>query len=86
LEKPPTVVTDDSELTHMTFRAKPSKGRARLSFLNLENLVLEFIQPIDGQSIWQDFLAGEGKVFRAWLNSVIFPSIVQEKEALSWGS
>jgi catechol 2,3-dioxygenase-like lactoylglutathione lyase family enzyme len=62
LEKPIIEETEGLELTHMTFRGKPSKGRARLAFLNLENLVLEFIQPVDGPSTWQDFLdrCGEG--------------------------
>jgi methylmalonyl-CoA epimerase len=62
LEKPPIEETEGSELTHMTFRGKPSKGRAKLSFLNLENLELELIQPVDGPSTWQDFLdrCGEG--------------------------
>jgi catechol 2,3-dioxygenase-like lactoylglutathione lyase family enzyme len=62
LKKPRIEETEDLESTHMTFRGKPSKGRAKLSFLNLENLVLEFIQPVDGPSTWQDFLdrCGEG--------------------------
>jgi len=62
LETPPIEETEGLELTHMTFRGKPSEGRARLSFLKLENLILEFIQPIDGPSTWQDFLdrCGEG--------------------------
>lgn len=56
LEKPTIEETEGLELTHMTFRGKPSKGRAKLAFLNLENLVLELIQPVDGPSTWQDFL------------------------------
>lgn len=62
LKKPPIEENEGLESTHMTFRGKPSKGRAKLSFLSLENLVLEFIQPVDGPSTWQDFLdrCGEG--------------------------
>jgi methylmalonyl-CoA epimerase len=62
LEKPPIEETEGLESTHMTFRGKPSKGRAKLSFLNLENLELELIQPVEGPSTWQDFLdrCGEG--------------------------
>lgn len=62
VEEPPILETESWELTHMTFRGKPSKGRAKMSFFNLENIVLELIQPIDGPSTWQDFLkkCGEG--------------------------
>jgi catechol 2,3-dioxygenase-like lactoylglutathione lyase family enzyme len=61
LKKPSIVETEGPETTHMTFRGKPSKGRARLCFLNLENLVLELIQPVDGPSTWQDFLDRRGE-------------------------
>jgi hypothetical protein len=62
MQKPPITETERWESTHMTFRGKPSKAKAKLSFLNLENVVLEFIQPIGGPSTWQDFLerCGEG--------------------------
>jgi len=40
----------------MTFRGKPSPGRAKLAFFKLENIVIELIQPIDGPSTWQSFL------------------------------
>jgi methylmalonyl-CoA/ethylmalonyl-CoA epimerase len=61
LEKPSIEETEDLELTHMTFRDKPSKGRAKLAFLNLENVVIELIQPVDGPSTWQDFLDRHGE-------------------------
>lgn len=62
LEKPSITETESWESTQMAFRGKPSKAGARLSFLNLENIVLEFIQPVGGPSTWQDFLDryGEG--------------------------
>ena len=61
LEKPTIEETEGLELTHMTFRGKPSKGRAKLAFFNLENLVLELIQPVDGASTWQNFLDRHGE-------------------------
>lgn len=61
LEKPKIVETEGSELTHMTFRGKPSDGKAKLAFINMENVVLEFIQPVDGPSTWQDFLEKRGE-------------------------
>jgi catechol 2,3-dioxygenase-like lactoylglutathione lyase family enzyme len=62
VEEQPIVEIESWESTHMMFRGKPSKGRAKLSFFNLENIVLELIQPIDGPSTWQNFLEkyGEG--------------------------
>jgi len=61
MEKPSIVETEGLESTHMTFRGKPSNGKAKLCFLNLENLVLEFVQPVDGPSTWQDFLDRRGE-------------------------
>ncbi|MEM2913835.1 MAG: VOC family protein [Candidatus Bathyarchaeia archaeon] len=62
VEKPPIVETESWESTHMMFKGAPSKGRAKLSFFNFENVVLEFIQPIGTESTWHDFLekTGEG--------------------------
>lgn len=56
VEEPPIVETESWEFTHMTFRDKPSEGRAKLAFFELENIVLELIQPIGGPSTWQGFL------------------------------
>lgn len=61
-EQPPITETENWESSHMMFRGRPSKGRAKLSFFKFENIVLEIIQPIDSPSTWQDFLEkfGEG--------------------------
>ncbi|HLE75349.1 MAG TPA: VOC family protein [Candidatus Bathyarchaeia archaeon] len=61
LEKPSIAETEDLESTRMTFRGKPSKGKAKLAFLNLENIEIELIQPVDGPSTWQDFLDRHGE-------------------------
>ena len=61
LKKPSIGETEDLESTHMTFRDKPSKGRAKLAFLNLENIEIELIQPVGGPSTWQDFLDRHGE-------------------------
>lgn len=62
VEEPPIVETEDWDFTHMTFRGEASKGRAKLTFFKLENIVLEIIQPINGPSTWRNFLEkyGEG--------------------------
>jgi methylmalonyl-CoA epimerase len=61
IEKNPVTETESWESTHMMFRGKPSEGRAKLTFFNLENIVLELIQPVDGPSTWQDFLEKHGE-------------------------
>lgn len=61
VEKSPIVETEGWELTHMTFRGAPSEGKAKLTFFNLENIVLELIQPVSGPSTWQDFLKKHGE-------------------------
>jgi catechol 2,3-dioxygenase-like lactoylglutathione lyase family enzyme len=61
VEKTPIIETEGWELTHMTFRGAPSKGKAKLTFFNLENIVLELIQPVGGPSTWQDFLKKHGE-------------------------
>lgn len=60
VEPQPIIETDDWELTRMTFRGKPSPGRAKLTFFKLENIVIELIQPIDGPTTWWDFLDKHG--------------------------
>jgi len=60
VEEPPVIETEGWESSHMTFKGKPSKGRAKLAFFKLENIAIELIQPIGSQSTWQDFLAEHG--------------------------
>jgi hypothetical protein len=49
----------------MMFRGSPSQGRAKLAFFNLNNIVLEVIEPIGGLSTWSKFLEKLGAV--SWL-------------------
>jgi len=43
LEEPPIIETEEWEATHMSFRGKPSRGRAKLTFFKLENITIELI-------------------------------------------
>ena len=61
VEEPEIIETESWESTHMTFEGVPSEGRAKLSFFNFENIVLELIEPIGGPSTWQDFLEKRGE-------------------------
>lgn len=62
IEKPKIVETENWEKTKAMFRGKPMHGRAKLAFINMDNIVIELIEPIDGSSIWSEFLEkyGEG--------------------------
>ncbi|MDK6029385.1 VOC family protein [Ignisphaera sp. 4213-co] len=61
IEKPKVIVTEEWEKTKMMFRGEPSRGRAKLAFINMENIVIELIEPIDGPSTWRDFLEKHGQ-------------------------
>ena len=43
------------------YMGKPTKGKAKMAFINLENITLEFFEPVDGPSAWQDFLEEKGE-------------------------
>jgi catechol 2,3-dioxygenase-like lactoylglutathione lyase family enzyme len=59
--KPSAIVeTENYEKTKMMFRGSPSQGRAKLAFFNLNNIVLELIEPIGGPSTWSEFLEKHG--------------------------
>jgi methylmalonyl-CoA/ethylmalonyl-CoA epimerase len=44
------------------YKGNPSDAKAKLAFLEMDNLQIELIQPLGGKSTWQDFLDkyGEG--------------------------
>lgn len=60
IETPSTTVTGTHEDTRSLYRGKPTDGRARVGYISLENILLEFIEPIDGPSVWQDSLERNG--------------------------
>jgi catechol 2,3-dioxygenase-like lactoylglutathione lyase family enzyme len=43
------------------YRGKPSEGRAKLSFYQTGQTVLELIQPVGGDTSWKDFLDKNGE-------------------------
>lgn len=42
------------------FRGQPTNGRVRLSFFNMENTVIEFIEPTEDPTTWKEFLDTNG--------------------------
>lgn len=58
---PSPVWTDTVEATQMKVRGRLAVGRAKLAFLQMDNVQLEFIQPDDGESGWKEFLEHKGE-------------------------
>jgi catechol 2,3-dioxygenase-like lactoylglutathione lyase family enzyme len=40
---------------------KKTEGKAKMAFINLDNITLEFFEPVDGPTAWQDFLDTHGE-------------------------
>ncbi|MGQ9514722.1 MAG: VOC family protein [Thermoproteota archaeon] len=60
MDIPNCIETETSDVTNMRYRGKPSSGRAKLAFFDLENITIELIEPIGGPSTWRDFLEKHG--------------------------
>jgi catechol 2,3-dioxygenase-like lactoylglutathione lyase family enzyme len=43
------------------YMGKPTEGKAKMAFIELENITLEFFEPVGGPSAWQDFLDTKGE-------------------------
>ncbi len=43
------------------YKGTPSSAEAKLAFFNLENIQIELIQPLGGNSTWQEFLDTKGE-------------------------
>ncbi len=52
-EEPETGIMDDPRLK---YRGKPEPCKLKIAFYRFANVELEIIQPLEGRSIWQDFL------------------------------
>ena len=58
---PPIKMTEPGRKVGMTFRGEPSDAQCKLAFFDLENTVLELIQPLGGHSSWQEVLDQKGE-------------------------
>lgn len=55
IEYPPDGIDPET-----TYHDKPAEFTARIAFRDFENFQMEVIQPVDGQSIFQDHLESKG--------------------------
>ena len=53
--------TDTEDKAHTQFKGKPSPARAKLAFIELKNITLEFIEPDSNPSTWREFLDTKGE-------------------------
>jgi catechol 2,3-dioxygenase-like lactoylglutathione lyase family enzyme len=61
---PPAPITTEPGLQRsMTFRGVPSDARCHLAFFDLGGVQLELIQPLGGESSWQEGLDRNGEGF-----------------------
>jgi len=61
LEAPEVSIAEGHNSRPTMYRGKPSDAKAKLAFFNLENIQIELIQPLGGNSTWQEFLDKNGE-------------------------
>jgi catechol 2,3-dioxygenase-like lactoylglutathione lyase family enzyme len=60
--KAPEVSIAESHFSRPTlYRGNPSDAKAKLAFFAMDNLQIELIQPLGGNSTWQEFLDTHGE-------------------------
>jgi methylmalonyl-CoA/ethylmalonyl-CoA epimerase len=47
--------------TSPDFMGRPTEGKAKMAFINLDNITLEFFEPVGGPTAWSDFLETHGE-------------------------
>jgi catechol 2,3-dioxygenase-like lactoylglutathione lyase family enzyme len=61
LPVPPVFTTEAGLKVNQTYRGQPSDARCKLAFFELENTIIELIQPLGGASSWQEVLDQRGE-------------------------
>ncbi len=54
-------LTDTVEKAHTRYLGQPTKAQAKLAFIELQNIVIELIEPVGGPSTWRSFLETRGE-------------------------
>ena len=60
---PTVIIVQPGDTVNMTFRGQPSNAQAKLAFFNLGPVQLEIIEPLGGDSTWQEALDKKGEGF-----------------------
>lgn len=61
IDPPQVRTTRPGNEVKVLFRGRPSNGRAKLAFIRLGQVQLELIQPLGGDTSWQQFLDRNGE-------------------------
>ena len=60
-EIPEIIVAAGDDKNPTEYKGKPSDAKARLAFFRLDNITIELIEPLGGESTWQEFLDTKGE-------------------------
>lgn len=58
---PNIIITEPGLNANMTYQGQPSNAQAKLAFFQLGQVQLELIQPLGGESTWQEALDKKGE-------------------------
>ena len=61
VEVPGWRLTGPKEESHVRYRGQSTEGRAKLAFLQMDNISIELIEPVGGPSVWQEVLDARGE-------------------------
>ncbi|MFZ4508803.1 MAG: VOC family protein [Fimbriimonas sp.] len=61
VEPPKPMTTAPGLDVNQTYRGVPTNAQAKLAFFNLENVQIELIEPLGGDSVWQEALDKNGE-------------------------
>lgn len=61
VEPPDVITTEPGDSVQMAYRGHPSNAQCKLAFFNLGQTQLELIQPLGGNSTWQEGLDKHGE-------------------------
>ena len=61
IEEPKSFMTESAETAKTEYHGKPTKARAKLAFLKVDNMTFELIEPVGKPSTWNDALTKNGQ-------------------------
>lgn len=61
LPEPSVIITQPGDEVRMTYRGRPSHAQTKLAFLECDNLQIELVEPMGGDSVWQSALDERGE-------------------------
>ena len=75
-------ITGRYDETGATYYGQPTDGRCKLCVFNIGAVSVEFLQPLDGESVWRDFLDQHGP----GIHHIAFPAVGSDAVAASFAA